>query len=179
VTVLRPGRLIAHVTEREAAAVTRLGMPPTLWLVDVDGTPFTPVAAVWARSHVVVAGPPDAEPGVASGRLREGVRIARALLARGLGPAVEVEVAGAPPAELPALRLEDGPRVLLGPGELDEKLRRLDALLGAGFAEVERAAVIDLRFGDRMVLRSGPSGGPDEATTAGGRPTPSWTRPLG
>lgn len=178
VALVRPGRMVVEVREREPAAITTLGMPPTAWWVDADGTPFEPAGQKGA-GHPRVAGPADALPGAADARLREGVRIARTLAAHGLPPETEVEVAGAPPAELPALRLPEGTRVLLGPGDLERKLSRLDALLEAGFAETRRAEEIDLRFGDRLVLRSGPSAGADEAATAGGRPASLWKGSAG
>jgi hypothetical protein len=64
--------------------------------------------------------------------------------------------------------------VTLGPGEREAKLARLAALLAARRPEVAAALEIDLRFGDRMVLRSGPppvSGG-GVAEASGGSPPP-------
>jgi cell division protein FtsQ len=180
VALLRPGRIVVEITEREPAAVTRIGRPPTLWLVDADGTPFAPTHDPRAAQGASIAGPADADPGTADGRLREGVRIARALRRHGIEDALEVEVAGAPAAELPAIRLALGPRVLLGPGDLDAKLARLTRLLSARLGETTAAEVIDLRFGDRMVLRSGPPGSPGEAVSAGGDPqAPGLGRRVG
>jgi hypothetical protein len=81
----------------------------------------------------------------------------------------EVRVARDDPARLPALVLASGTRVTLGAGDLDGKLARLAALLAAGRPEVAAALEIDLRFGDRMVLRSGalPEGGSGVAAASG------------
>ena len=52
-------------------------------------------------------------------------------------------------------------------------------LLASDLAEVERASEIDLRFGDRMVLRGGPSLMGDEAAATRGDAAAPSTRPLG
>jgi len=183
VAVLRPGRILVEIEERESAAVAILGSPPSRWLVDTDGTPFLPVAPAESRGLVAVVGLEDASPSVADARLREGVDIVRALERHGLDSIREVRLGGHAPSELPALRVGDpregGPEILLGSGELDAKLERLAALLAASFDEVREASTIDLRFGDRMVLRSGPPEGSGAAASAGGRPRSPWTRSAG
>lgn len=183
VAVLRPGRILVQVEEREAAAVAVLGSPPSRWLVDTDGTPFLPVPFAESRGLVAIVGITDASPSIADGRLREGVEIVRALQRHGLEEIREVRLGGPMPSELPALRLGDprdgGPEVLLGSGDLDAKLERLAALLAAPLNEVHEASIIDLRFGDRMVLRSGPPVSTGESASAGGRPRSPWTRSAG
>ena len=183
VAVLRPGRVLVEVEERESAAVAILGSPPSRWLVDTDGTPFLPVTPAESRDITAIVGLEDAEPSVADARLREGVEIVRALERHGLEQIRQVRIGGTRPAELPALRVgeprDGGPEVLLGSGELDAKLERLAALLAAPFDEVLEASVIDLRFGDRMVLRGGRPAGAGAAASSGGRPRSPWTRPAG
>jgi len=183
VAVLRPGRILVQVEERESTAVAVLGSPPSRWLVDRDGTPFLPVALAESQGLVAILGLEDASPSVADSRLREGVDIVQALERHGLTEIREVRLGGHAPSELPALRVgverDGGPEVLLGSGDLDPKLERLAALLAAPFDEVREASSIDLRFGDRMVLRSGPPEGSGAAASAGGRPRSPWTRSVG
>jgi cell division protein FtsQ len=156
VTLVRPGRVVVALEEREPVAVVALGDPPTRWWLDAEGVPFLPVGTADAKGHVLVVGPEDAKPRAADPRLTEGVAVARALRAHALPAVKEVRVGRDEPARLPALVLASGARVTLGPGELEPKLARLAALLAAGRPEVASALEIDLRFGDRMVLRSGP-----------------------
>jgi cell division septal protein FtsQ len=173
VTLLRPGRVLVAIEERERVAVVVLGSPPSRWWLDGEGMPFLPVGADDVRGQPVVVGPEDAKPRSADPRLREGVAIARALARHGLPPVREVRVGRDEPARLPALVLAGGRRVTLGPGELDAKLARLAALLASGRPEVAAALEIDLRFGDRMVLRGGPppaDGGGVAAASGGSAP---------
>jgi hypothetical protein len=81
-----------------------------------------------------------------------------------------VELGGAPPEALPALRLGGaGPRVVLGAGAVDAKLERLARVRAADLPEVREASEIDLRFGDDVVLRGGPApGGSGETGRRGG-----------
>jgi hypothetical protein len=166
VTLLRPGRVLVAVEEREPVAVALLGDPPTRFWLDAEGVPFLPVGGDDATGKVAVLGPEGARPGVADPRFAEGVALAREIARRGIPGVREVRVGRGAPGELPALSLAGGSRVLLGPGDPAAKLERLAALLGARLPEVAAAREIDLRFGDRMVLRGGlPS--PFEAGAAG------------
>jgi cell division protein FtsQ len=166
-----PDRLVVSVVEREPAAVVHLAGED--WLVDSGGTPFVPVAGEAGSGLPRLAGAEDAAPGHADGRLAEGIAIARALRARGLPEARQVGLADAHPGVAPTLRLaEPTGSVLLGAGELDAKLVRLAALLDAQLPEVATATSIDLRFGDRLVLRSEGSPDGDAAATRGGAAPP-------
>ncbi|HEX2485123.1 MAG TPA: FtsQ-type POTRA domain-containing protein [Myxococcota bacterium] len=180
VALLRPGRVLVALEEREPVAVALLGSPPTRWWLDSEGVPFLPVGVADARGRAVVVGPEDAKPRAPDPRLAEGVAVARALAAHALPPVREVRVGRDAPSRLPALVLASGTRVTLGPGDLDRKLARLAALLAAGRPEVAAAFEIDLRFGDRMVLRSGPppadGGG---VAAAGGRPPAPYAEAAG
>jgi len=179
VALLRPGRVVVALEEREPVAVVLLGSPPSRWWLDAEGVPFLPVGTADARGHAVVVGPEDAKPRAADARLAEGVAVARALRTHALPPVREVLVGRDAPSRLPALVLGSGTRVTLGPGELDAKLARLAALLAAGRPEVAAAFEIDLRFGDRMVLRSGPppADGGGVAAASGGSPAPGLGTP--
>lgn len=174
VTLVRPGRVVVALEEREPVAVVAIGSPPTRWWLDAQGVPFLPVGGADARGHVLVVGPEDAKARAADPRLAEGVAVARALRGHALPPVREVRVGRDQPSRLPAVVLASGTRATLGPGDLDAKLARLAALLAAGRPEVAAALEIDLRFGDRMVLRSGPppADGGGVAEAGGGPPTP-------
>jgi hypothetical protein len=117
--------------------------------------------------------PPPPRPGRPDERFAEGVALADAVAREGVAGVREIHVAGAEPAELPVLVLAGGARVTLGVGEPEARLRRLAALQRARLPEVAAAREIDLRFGDRMVLRGGPpSGGEAGVAGASGRSTP-------
>jgi len=175
VTLLRPGRVLVAVEEREPAAVAVLGNPPTRFWLDAAGVPFLPVGGADVGERIAVLGPEDARPGEADPRFAVGARLAEDVARHGIRGVREVQVARSDPAALPALLLEGGARVSLGPGDHDAKLARLAALLAARLPEVAAAREIDLRFGDRMVLRGGPAsfGEAGVAGASGGAPPPN------
>ncbi len=180
VTLLRPGRILVALDEREPIAVALLGNPPTRFWLDAEGVPFAPVGSEDAGGRIHVVGPLEARPGASDPRFAEGVALARAVASRGIAGVREVRVGRAPPEELPALALASGARVLLGPGDPSARLERLAALLSARLPEVAAAREIDLRFGDRMVLRGGlPAPGEAGDAGASGRPHPPNPGPLG
>jgi cell division protein FtsQ len=180
VTLLRPGRILVAVEEREPIAVALIGNPPTRFWLDASGTPFLPVGGADARGKVAVLGPEDAQPLARDERFAEGVALASALGRHGIRGVKAVQVARAAPELLPALELDSGARVAIGAGDHEAKLERLAALMRAKPAELAGAREIDLRFGDRMVLRGGPTS-MDEAGDAGGsgRPPPPNPGPRG
>jgi hypothetical protein len=138
------------------------------------------VGAADAGDRIAVLGPEDARPGEMDARFAAGARLAAEVARRGLRDVREVQVARSDPAALPALVLASGARVALGPGDHDAKLARLAALLEARLPELATAREIDLRFGDRMVLRSGPpSFGEAGAAGAGGGAPPPNPGPRG
>jgi len=172
VTLLRPGRILVAVEEREPVAVALLGSPPTRFWLDAEGVPFLPVGAADTAGRIAVMGPEDARPGRAEPRFAEGVALAGTLARHGIAVR-QVDVARSAPAELPVLVFPSGARALLGAGDHDRKLARLGALLAARLPEVAGAREIDLRFGDRMVLRGGPPPQAGEAGVSGGPPLPN------
>ena len=180
VTLLRPGRILVAVEEREPVAVALLGDPPTRFWLDASGTPFLPVGTANAQGRLAVLGPEDAAPLTANPLFAEGVTLAAALERHGIRGVKAVLMARGAPELLPALELTSGVRVALGAGDHDQKLERLAALLRARPAELAAAREIDLRFGDRMVLRGGPPSS-EEAGDAGGsgRPPPPNPGPHG
>jgi cell division protein FtsQ len=171
VAPLPPGRLLVEVIERKPLALAPAGEPSELWLVDAEGTPFAPAGESEAEGLPTLHAA-DATAGEPSDLLRQGIRMTRGLEARGL-PSVraiwfEAEEEGV------VLQLRGVPgRVVLGTGPFPPKLERLTRLLAEASGEVAKAARIDLRFGDRVVLRGGPSPDGTEAAVAregGARP---------
>lgn len=174
VTPFFSGKLLVAVVEREAAAIVEIGVPPTAWLVDAGGTPFAFATGVDREMYPTILGVEDAQPQHPHPLLAQGVQIARAVGRRELPAARGVRVEGDDPQALPELRL--GPRerkVVLGRGDLSAKLDRLAWVLKADLTEMGPASAIDLRFGNRVILRDGPPPSGDEATGARGGVTPS------
>jgi len=184
VAVLSPGGLRVAVEERVPTATAVLASQA--WWVDDAGVAFAPVdEAAEASIFPRIAGVSDAAPGRADPRLAQAVRIARAARAHGLRGLRNVRVGsegggGETSRTLPSLRLvQPEAVVLLGGGELDAKLERLAALIAAELPEVLEASAIDLRFGDRMVLRSDAFRTGDAETWARGSAAASGTGPAG
>lgn len=180
VTLLRPGRILVAVEERRPVAVALLGNPPTRFWLDAEGVPFLPVGSADPEGRIAVVGPETATPLAAEPLFAQAVALAGALAAHDLRGVREVHVARGDPTALPVLVLESGMRVALGAGPHEAKLARLAALLRARPPELATATEIDLRFGDRMVLRGGPPSRGEAGDAGGsGRPPPPKPGPRG
>lgn len=179
-TRLPPDVLLVAVEEREPVALAWLGVPPRPWLVDRDGTPFA--AAAGTEGYPRLAGVAAFEPNAPHSTLAQGVRILEALVARRLPVPREIVLGGGDdPRALPAFALPtpDGDkRVIVGGGDdLDGKLERLARLLEAARPETAAASVLDVRFGEQVILRSPPSSeGDGMAEARGGAPPPATGR---
>ena len=176
VTTLAPDVLLLQVREREPAALAWLGRPPAPWLVDRAGTPFAPARGDEGYPRLVgVAEFTRDEP---HPRLAQGVRLVEALVARNLPLPREIRVGGDDPHVLPAFSMptpEGEKRVWVGgEGDPGAKLERLKRLLREVRPETAAARVIDVRFGEQVLLRGGPpsqEGGTAQAR--GGAAVPS------
>lgn len=176
VAALPPSRVLVAVEERRPVA--RVALEDGLAFVDPDGVAFARADA--ADAGPLLTGVEGAERGRPHPVLAQGVALLAALEARGLPPATRVVLGGAPPEALPALELPapaplGRTRVTLGPGRVEAKLDRLARLRAAGLPGAEAPATreIDLRFGDDVVLRSGPAPGASGAAgTRGGAASP-------
>ncbi|MDX1649684.1 MAG: FtsQ-type POTRA domain-containing protein [Myxococcota bacterium] len=166
VVALPPSRALLEVEERRPVA--RAALADGVAWVDRRGVPFA--AAEAGDPAPLLVGVETAARGRAHPVLAQGVDLVRALEAHGLPPARRIVLGGAPAERLPALELADGgPRVVLGPGPVDARLARLARLRAADLGEAREASEIDLRFGDDVVLRSGPApGGSGETGRRGG-----------
>ena len=131
-----------------------------------EGTPFAPAGEAEARDLPILH-TTNAAPGEPSDLLRQGIRLTRSLEARGLPSVREIWLEAGDEGAILQLRGVPG-RVVLGTGPFPPKLERLARLLTEASGEVAEAAHIDLRFGDRVVLRSGPSSDGSEAAVARG-----------
>jgi hypothetical protein len=154
VLTLPPATLLIGVEEREPLAVTRVAPQGSAGLVDREGVAFAPAEAAEREGLPLLELtrlPQWEEP---DERLRAGLALIRALEAHDLPAAAAIQLEGKPAAAMPRLRLRGQPAtVVLGPGNLEGKLDRLGALLGAELPEVAQAEWIDLRFAQRAVLR--------------------------
>src|SRR4029450_13028737 len=133
----------------------------------------------WARRTPGPARAIRASPKGGRCGARAGARATPPGRGSGAGGGVAIACAGGvragrgAPQELPARELTSGARVLVGAGDPAPRLERLAALLRAGLPEVAAAREIDLRFGDRMVLRGGlPGSAPAGERGGGGGPAP-------
>jgi len=149
-----PSVVIVSVVEREPLLVAaEEGGEP--WLVDGTGLPFAPATPDDVASLPWLVAPHALRERVASTELARGAALALALRGTTLSDGAEIHVAPPPdPEGLSLLVAGIRGRVVLGHGDLAEKLRRLERLRMAGLPETPAAGVIDLRFADRAVLRS-------------------------
>ena len=147
---LPSGLVLIGVREREAAA-TLVGTET--WAIDANGTPFDRVSSESLEGLPRIVTRERFEPGVAHGSLAEAVSLPRQLADHGLPAAVEIGITASDDPEGLWLRLPDiAARIVLGRGQLDEKLDRLARVLDAELPELARATRIDLRFSDQAVL---------------------------
>lgn len=159
-TILPLGRVVIDVQEREPVAIVRDASGARRF-VDTAGDAFAeaPADAGLPELRGLDAGAPltSERP-----RLVQGVRVLERFAAHGIQPApTSVWLGGDVPERLPAVSWgdeeDDGLRAVIGGGALERKLAYLVELLEAGLPEVAEAREIDLRFGERVVLRGVPA----------------------
>lgn len=148
-----PSIVILSVVEREPLAVAaEAGGAP--WLIDATGLPFAPASPDDVAALPWLVAPHPVAERVATTELARGAALALALRATTLADGAEIHVAPPPdPDGLSLLVAGLRARVVLGHGDLPEKLRQLERLRAAALPETGTASVIDLRFADRAVLR--------------------------
>jgi cell division septal protein FtsQ len=149
---LPPDRLVLGVVERQPVA--RIAVGRRLWWVDRRGLAFAPVRG-GEHTAPLILGVADPAPERSHRFLDLAVRVCEAVDRReSLPPLRAVRVGGTPKQEIPRIEFENGVQVVIGPGGLREKLERLEALFRELPPEQLLGSEIDLRFGDRMVLRN-------------------------
>ena len=158
-----PTTVVVRIVERRPAAVL-IEPDARPALVDESGAPFdVPAEGFEALPRLVL--PRHVARDRAEPRLAAGIALARAIAAAGF-ERPELELEGADPKALPVLHVPGlAPRVVLGEGAPASKLARLRRVLDE-VPESRRAAEIDLRFDDQVVLRPAPpeAGPSDEAS---------------
>ena len=158
-TVVRwpPDALRVRIQERVPLAVAPVEGDAALHAVDETGTAFAPATPEDVARLVAIglASPPVM--GEPDPRLMEALALAAALRARGLEVPRRVTL-GLPERERSAeIRLRGlRPAIWLERAEPGPQLDRLALLLAAHVEKTVDAQLIDLRFGDRIVLREGP-----------------------
>ncbi len=150
---LPTGDLVLAIEEREPRAVLA-GSPPHV--VDVEGTPFAPVAEAAFPELPRLSSAAPVAPDEPSAALAAGVQLAERLAGLGLPPAEEVAIGAEADPRGCVLRLRGlPPRFVLG-RDVDAALPRLARLVASGPPQVLLAATVDLRFQDQAVLRHEP-----------------------
>jgi len=172
---LPTGTLLVAVTEMVPVALVSAGTPAQAWLVDANGTPFSPAGADAndALPRIVTAG--AVEPNAPNEAIAEAAQLAHQLPRFGLTQTAEIAIAAADDPRGFTLRLDGlATRIVLGREDLDAKLRKLARLLAAEVPEIGEAMELDLRFADQAVLRNEPlPEGAAQAAASRGRATPS------
>jgi len=174
-----PGRLLVQVTFREPVARVTQASP--------EGG--APVVLVDAEGRAVVeaaGGPVPLLPVIVSPRLPAAGELAPGLAAAAAAVEAVARSTFAARAATFYLGAENDPnsvslqlpqlppRVLVGSGDLDQKLARLARVIAGDTTPARDAAEIDLRFADRAVLRGLPlpDGTAHSAQAPGGAPAP-------
>jgi cell division septal protein FtsQ len=169
-----PSLILVRVEERApiAVAAEEGGTP---WLVDASGLPFAPAEPDDVASLPWLVAPAPVRARVVSMELARGAALAAALRTTRLAEGAEIRIAPPPdPEGLSLLVAGFRGRVVLGHGDLEQKLQRLETLRASGLPETTAAEVIDLRFEDQAVLRSDAPPEPAQHTmvTPGRAPPP-------
>jgi cell division protein FtsQ len=154
-----PNRVVVTVEEREPYALVNLSRPDgatgLVW-VDAQGHLVGPERHGAMPSLPILSGvePPPATAGEPVGdRLQAGLALLRALKRAGGLAAERVSEVDLEPADGPILYMMDGTTAWLGPDGWDERLARLDAVLGRLAEQEQPVESVDLRFRDLVVLR--------------------------
>jgi cell division protein FtsQ len=154
-----PNRVVIMVEERRPFTLVHAGR---LHWLDEEGRVLDEVAQAVAPSVPVVSGLSDAElqsmrtdP---SPRAREAVALIRVLLRSGSALAAEISEIDVSRGDGPVLYTVDGVEVRLGTEEWEERLSRLQRILGQVGRDGEAVRAIDLRFRDQVVLTKGGQG---------------------
>jgi cell division septal protein FtsQ len=172
------GSLVVSVDERIPAATTLAGDAGQRFGVDASGHIFAPLEA-GDLPHLVVR--EALAPGSRDARLARAIEISAQLPERGLALPMEIEVAGEEDPSGFTLHFAGlDTEFVLGRDDLPERLDRLSRLLALRPAEVARAARVDLRFEDQVVLqKEAARNGSLRNATSRGYAAPRETRQAG
>lgn len=150
-----PNRVVVAVEERQPYALVSVGGVGLIW-IDTDGRLVAAERRPIPPPLPVLSGvePPAAAADQPVGdRLRAGLVVLRAIQRTGgrlAGRISEIDLAD---AGGPVLYTLDGVEVRLGHESWSERLARFDGVLGELDDRRERAALVDLRYRDLVVIR--------------------------
>jgi cell division protein FtsQ len=166
-----PGRVTVLLEEREPYALVNGG---GLHWVDAEGYLVTTDARPGATGLPILTGVGAPVPGTSapSESLRTGLALLHVLQRTSGRLAARISEIDLARPHGPVLYLLDGIEVRLGPDAWNDRLARLDGVLGELDARGERVASIDLRFRDQVVMTPrtpAPSAGPARTPAPAGR----------
>jgi cell division protein FtsQ len=154
-----PNRVVILVEERRPFTLVHAGR---LHWLDEEGRVLDEVAQAVAPSVPLVSGLTEAELSSMrtdpSPRAREALALIRMLLRSGGALAAEISEIDVGRGDGPVLYTVDGVEVRLGTEEWEERLARLQRILGQVGRDGETVRAIDLRFRDQVVLTKGGQG---------------------
>lgn len=180
-----PNRLSLVLEEREPYALVNAAEAGGLVWVDALGRLVGSERRPGPPALPILSGvePPPADSDVpVPDRLRSGLALLRTIQRAGPRVTERISEVDLGPAEGPVLYTTDGMAVQLGPRAWDERLARLDGVLGELEGRGERVEWVDLRFRDQVVLWPRPAAPPGlraGGAAGGGRPAAGVARSGG
>jgi cell division protein FtsQ len=156
-----PNRVALWIEEREPYTLVNLaggGRSGLVW-IDADGYLVGPERRGAAPSLPILSGveAPAARGEPLGDRLQAGLTLLRAIQRSGTRVVARISEIDLEPAGGPVLYTVDGAAVWLGAEGWDERLARLDGVLGELDDHGERVDSLDLRFRDLVVLKPRPA----------------------
>jgi cell division septal protein FtsQ len=151
-----PDRVTLIVEERRPFTLVHAGR---LHWIDESGRVLGREAHAVTPPAPVISGLSEAEllslKGEPAGKAQDAIRLIRALLRSGSALAGEISEIDVSHADGPVLYTVGGIEVRLGAEEWDERLARLETVLGQKAAREGGIRAVDLRFRDQVVLQGG------------------------
>ena len=151
-----PGRLTIVVEERQPFALVHAAR---LHWIDEEGRVLAEERQAVVPDVPVISGLSEEElaatPTSPGPKARAGVALVRTLLRQKNALAAEISEIDVSRSDGPVLFTVDGVQVRLGNEGWDDRLARLEGVLGQVAARDRRISVVDLRFRDQVVLQRG------------------------
>jgi cell division protein FtsQ len=149
-----PNRLTIMVEERRPFTLVHAGR---LHWLDEDGHVLGEETRAVAPEVPIISGLTEEElttmRTAPTAKARDAITLIRALLRSGSGLAAEISEIDMGRVEGPVLYTVDGVEVRLGTDDWDERLARLEGVLGQ--VATQEVRYVDLRFRDQVILRRG------------------------
>jgi cell division protein FtsQ len=151
-----PDRVTVVVRERRPFTLVHAGR---LHWIDESGHLLGREAQAVTPPAPIISGLTEAEllsmKAAPTGKARDAIRLIRSLLRSGSALAAEISEIDVASTDGPVLYTVGGIEVRLGADEWDERLARLEAVLGQKAAREGGIRMVDLRFRDQVVLQGG------------------------